>query len=189
MARPKQEEKRLALLEAASELVATQGLGASTAAIAKTAGVAEGTLFRYFANKDDLLNELYFHIKQDLGNAIQEDFTEGASLEEMNRSLWNGYIDWGIAHPAAIRALGQLAVSDRITEETRARATKLHPTTHDVSRAFLAKAGFEGRRAAFGDAIFMALADAVLQFASREPGQADDYKVAGFKVLWKGLSR
>ena len=62
MARPRSEDKRDAILTAASELVATQGLGAATAKIAKQAGVAEGTLFIYFANKDDLLNQLYLEI-------------------------------------------------------------------------------------------------------------------------------
>jgi AcrR family transcriptional regulator len=55
MARPLSEDKRTAILEAATEVVATLGLSAPTAKIAKGAGVAEGTLFTYFANKDELL--------------------------------------------------------------------------------------------------------------------------------------
>jgi AcrR family transcriptional regulator len=43
---------------------AQSGIAASTSAIARSAGVAEGTLFRYFATKDELLNELYLSIKQ-----------------------------------------------------------------------------------------------------------------------------
>ncbi len=55
MARPLSEEKRQALLDAAAEFVASLGTGASTAKIAKAAGVSEGTLFTYFPTKDDLL--------------------------------------------------------------------------------------------------------------------------------------
>ena len=55
MARPRSEDKQIALLEAATNVVAEQGLGAPTSLIAKRAGVAEGTLFRYFATKDELL--------------------------------------------------------------------------------------------------------------------------------------
>jgi AcrR family transcriptional regulator len=50
---------KLALLEAATTAFAQSGIAASTAVIARNAGVAEGTLFRYFATKDDLINELY----------------------------------------------------------------------------------------------------------------------------------
>lgn len=66
MARPKSEDKKQALLEAATAAFAQSGIAASTALIARNAGVAEGTLFRYFATKDDLLNALYLHLKQDL---------------------------------------------------------------------------------------------------------------------------
>lgn len=61
MARPKSEDKKQALLEAATAAFAQSGIAASTALIARNAGVAEGTLFRYFATKDDLLNALYLH--------------------------------------------------------------------------------------------------------------------------------
>lgn len=63
MARPKSEDKKLALLEAATTAFAQSGVAASTAVIARNAGVAEGTLFRYFATKDDLINELYLFFK------------------------------------------------------------------------------------------------------------------------------
>lgn len=66
MARPKSEDKKQALLEAATAAFAQSGIAASTSAIARSAGVAEGTLFRYFATKDDLLNELYLSIKSGL---------------------------------------------------------------------------------------------------------------------------
>ena len=46
MARPRSEDKHQALLEAATEIVASHGLAAPTAQIARRAGVAEGTLFR-----------------------------------------------------------------------------------------------------------------------------------------------
>jgi AcrR family transcriptional regulator len=70
MARPLSEDKRTAILEAATEVVATLGLSAPTAKIAKGAGVAEGTLFTYFANKDELLNRLYQELKMDLRDAM-----------------------------------------------------------------------------------------------------------------------
>ncbi len=66
MARPKSEDKKLALLEAATTAIAQSGIAASTAVIARNAGVAEGTLFRYFATKDELINELYLHLKHSL---------------------------------------------------------------------------------------------------------------------------
>src|ERR1700728_1833440 len=119
MARPLSEEKRTAILEAATEVVAMLGVSAPTATIAKGAGVAEGTLFTYFANKDELLNQLYVELKTDLGDAIMAGYPAGKSLIDRTRHFWDGYIGWGSAHPLKRRAMRQLAVSDRITEVTR----------------------------------------------------------------------
>jgi AcrR family transcriptional regulator len=63
MARVRSPGKRSAILEAAVEEIAKSGLKASTAEIARSAGVAAGTVFTYFASKEELLNELYFELK------------------------------------------------------------------------------------------------------------------------------
>src|ERR1700730_17065670 len=80
MARPLSEDKRTAILRAAAEVVARLGVSAPTAKIAKGAGVAEGTLFTYFANKDELLNRLYLELKIDLRDAMITDYPAGKSL-------------------------------------------------------------------------------------------------------------
>jgi AcrR family transcriptional regulator len=72
MARPRSEDKRAAILEAAAEAVAVLGVSAPTAKIAKGAGVAEGTLFTYFPSKDELLNRLYLQLKMDLRDAMMD---------------------------------------------------------------------------------------------------------------------
>ena len=75
MARPKSEDKRNAILEAATRLFAERGLTAApTSEISKHAGVAEGTLFTYFKTKDDLINALYREIKLELADAMMSDF-------------------------------------------------------------------------------------------------------------------
>ena len=112
MARPLSEDKRSAIIEAATEVVATLGLSAPTAKIAKGAGVAEGTLFTYFANKDELLNRLYLELKMDLRDAMMTGYPAGKNLIDRNRHVWNRFIGWCSAHPLKRRAMRQLAVSD-----------------------------------------------------------------------------
>ncbi len=188
MVRPRSEEKQTALLDAAANVVAAQGLGARTAAIAQCAGVAEGTLFRYFATKDAILNESYLYLKRTLAETMRKQFAMNASLKDQVRSLWDGYMDWGIAHPSYVNALKQLAVSEIITEDTRAKAGQFFPEVHAVSRACIAQSSLAGYPGAFADAVFMALADSTIQFAIQYPKQAEAYKAAGFKVFWKGLT-
>lgn len=54
-------EKERAIIEAAAELLGERGIdGATTAEIAKRAGVTERTLFRYFPSKSDLVRRVLF---------------------------------------------------------------------------------------------------------------------------------
>src|SRR5260370_9488268 len=119
MARPLSEDKRTAILEAATEVVAALGVSAPTAKIAKGAGVAEGTLFTYFANKDEMLNRLYLELKMDLRDAMMTGYPAGKSLIDRNRHVWDRFVGWGSAHPLKRRAMRQLVAFDRITEETK----------------------------------------------------------------------
>jgi len=55
MLRPRSDEKRIAILEAATRIIAAQGLSAPTAGIAKEAGVPNGSFFSYFETKTESL--------------------------------------------------------------------------------------------------------------------------------------
>ena len=69
MARPKSDDKRSAILAAATRAIVQHGLGAPTALIAREAGVANGTLFTYFETKTELLNQLYVELKTEMATA------------------------------------------------------------------------------------------------------------------------
>ena len=49
------DERRAAILTAVLPVVLDKGMSASTRELAQAAGVAEGTLFRVFDSKDDLI--------------------------------------------------------------------------------------------------------------------------------------
>ena len=63
MPRPKSQDKRSAIIDAATRVIVSQGLSAPTALIAKEAGIANGSLFTYFATKTELYNQLYLELK------------------------------------------------------------------------------------------------------------------------------
>ena len=69
MARARSEKRRNAILSAATRVIASRGLAAATATIAKQAGVSNGSLFLYFDTKAMLLNELYVSLKTEMGAA------------------------------------------------------------------------------------------------------------------------
>ena len=75
MARPKSDDKRQAIIAAAIQVFAENGLSATpTSAISKAAGVAEGTLFTYFSTKNELINALYRSFKVELAELLALSF-------------------------------------------------------------------------------------------------------------------
>src|SRR5882672_2259663 len=125
MARPKSEDRRAALLGAATKVLAEHGLTASTALISSTAGVSEGSLFTYFKTKDELLNALYREIRLDLADAVLGGFPRKMSIRSRLEHVFSRYVAWGVEHPAARKALKQIHMSNAITEETRAEGGAL----------------------------------------------------------------
>ncbi|MEJ1018454.1 helix-turn-helix domain-containing protein [Klebsiella pneumoniae] len=173
MARPKSEDKKQALLEAATAAFAQSGIAASTSAIARSAGVAEGTLFRYFATKDELLNELYLAIKLRLVRTMIAGLDPDEKRPKENaRNIWNSYIDWGVRNPMEHKAIRRMALSERITDETR----------RQVKEIFLSEA-----YRAFGDALFLSLAETTIEFASHDPQRAREIIALGFEAMWHAL--
>lgn len=181
MARPRSEEKRLALLNAAAETISVQGLAAPTALIAKKAGLAEGTLFRYFPTKEDLLNELYIYLHEQVFDVAMRDFPDSAELKVRAQVLWERYIDWGLANPAANDTINQLTVSSVLSPVTRLKVDAMFPEhTLELSQAKL----FREQPVRFADAIFISLANVTMDFAASEPGVAEAYKKKGFAIIW-----
>src|SRR5271163_2593720 len=120
VARPKSEDKRNAILDAATRLFAERGLTAApTSEISKYARVAEGTLFTYFNTKDELINALYREIKLQLADAMMSDFPRKKNVQARLQHVWDRYIQWGIANPRQRKALAQLQVSEALTRESR----------------------------------------------------------------------
>ena len=186
MARPKSEAKRVALLTAATAVIAADGVGASTARIARTAGVAEGTLFTYFADKDALLNAVYLFLKGDLRDRLA-DLPADGDLRHRLRAFWERYVAWGASDPEKRRALGQLTVSDRITAESRAKGDALLRETAPLPSE-LVSATLDASPSPFASALLAALADTTMQFVADDPERAETYTRDGFEALWTVLA-
>lgn len=188
MARPKSEDKRNAILAAAIHIMAEQGLGAPTARIAKMAGVAEGTLFTYFDNKDELLNALYLSIKAELREALVPEFPRDASMRERAQHLWRRYVDWGVANPDKRKVMLVLSASDRVTEQSRAAGMQAFAEAGALIENCTAQGHLQGHSPAFASAIMGALAETTMDFIVREPAQRDRYCDAGFNAFWNAIA-
>ena len=185
MARPLSEEKRMALLNAAVDTVAELGLGAPTVKIAKRAGVGDGTLFVYFPNKETLFNQLYLYIKEDLRRAVQIGTT--GSVEERLREFWDRYIEWGIKYPRKYRATRYLNASEAVTDETRKAVWALFAEFEVMVDQGMREGVLRRQPKAFLGELIDAVANMVLEFAQKNPGNSQEFKRLGWDAFWGGI--
>ncbi len=119
------------ILDAAVALIDARGIGVSTAKVAEAAGVSNGTLFNYFRTKQDLLDELYLHLKRDLAAAIG-DIDAAVPVKDRARTIWDRWVAWGIDAPARHRVVLMLKGGGLVSDAAVDEAAALFAAVSDV---------------------------------------------------------
>ena len=185
MARPRSEDKRNAIMDAATRVIVTHGLSAPTAMIAQEAGVANGSLFTYFDTKADLFNQLYLELKAGMASAILKELPAETELRDQLFHTWSNWMNWAISHPEKRRALAQLNVSDEITPANRAAAYKAMAGIGDLLEQSRAKGPMREVPMGFVVAMMSSLAETTVDFMIQDPPNADKHCKVGFDAVWR----
>lgn len=86
--RRRENDKYQRILEAAIKVFAEQGFFQSTIAqIAKEAGVADGTIYLYFKNKDDILVQFFNYKAKQVFDGFREEVNKAESAVDKLRNL------------------------------------------------------------------------------------------------------
>jgi AcrR family transcriptional regulator len=185
MARPRSEEKRSAIMSAAIRVIATQGLGASTATIAREADVSNGSLFTYFETKADLFNQLYVELKTEMASAAVGGLPTESDIREQMLHMWTHWLRWATSCPEKRRTLAHLGVSDDITLESRQSAGQTMAGVAKILERSRENGPMRDAPLGFVAALMNALAEATIDFIIRDPANADKHGMAGFEALWR----
>jgi AcrR family transcriptional regulator len=191
VARPKSEDKRNAILDAATRVFAERGLtGAPTSEISKQAGVAEGTLFTYFKTKDDLINALYRELKLELADAMMSGFPRKMSVRNRMRHVWDGFVDWGLTNPEQRKVLAQLQVSGMLSKESFEAGSAPFVEMQDMIRDAMEQHILQAELPIeLISKVLAALAEATMDLIVLKPAMANKYRNAGFEIYWAGIAR
>lgn len=144
------------VLAAAAEVFATQGLDATLADVAKHAGVGVGTVYRRFANKDELIYEIYrerLRMAEDrVREATESDavwdafvrfFEESIRVLAADRGLWelttsgfNDSVGWSRGSPPT-------RLTDLLTEHREIQGGLLRKLVSRAQEAGYLRTDFE----------------------------------------------
>ncbi|WP_043420152.1 TetR/AcrR family transcriptional regulator [Cupriavidus basilensis] len=188
MARPLSPEKRLALLLAATEIVAEQGVMATTAGIARRAGVAEGSLFTYFENKEGLFQELYRHLKRSLADVMMPDYPHQTSVQLRMQHVFQRYVGWGLENPTMRSAVARLSASGVVLEETQKQALEPFRDVYQMMEDAIRSKAVVSAPPEFVWAVMESIADATIDFVDKRPRDAEHRRNLGFITVWKAIS-
>lgn len=101
-------DKRIDVMQAALELIAERGFhGAPMAEIAEKAGAAAGTIYRYFENKDLLINELHRELEDKIMTVIQDGYPLGKPVRERFLYVIKELLRYFITNPLHFRYMEQ----------------------------------------------------------------------------------
>lgn len=172
-------------MSAAIRVVASQGLGAATATIAKAAEVSNGSLFTYFGTKADLFNQLYVELKTEMASAAVDGLPSEGDIREQMLHMWTHWLRWATSCPEKRRTLAHLGVSDDITLESHQTAGQMMAGIAKLLERSRENGPMRDAPLGFVAALMNALADATIDFIIRDPANADKHGMAGFEALWR----
>ncbi|MGA9189758.1 MAG: TetR/AcrR family transcriptional regulator [Methanosarcina sp.] len=185
-------DKRTAIMEAALKLFTERGFqGTSTAQISKEAGVATGTLFNYFPTKEDLINSLYFEVKDRLSSSMGKEIETESIFQERVRRLWSNSINWGIDNQEEFLFVGQFCSSPYITKYTREEVMKEYIFLHNLVNEGIKTGEIKDFSPELTIAMFYQGSRAVVNLILNSNLSKDKNELIenGFQIIWRGLSK
>ncbi len=113
-------DKRLALLEATLYLVNNKGFhDAPMAKIAKLAKVSPATIYLYFENKQDLINQLYLSVKASFSKHAFQNYDPNLPVKKAFEMIWYNIAQYKINNLNEAMFLAQCDMTPMIDEESK----------------------------------------------------------------------
>ncbi len=120
--RPKDENKVDAIYSATLLLNEQLGfVGMTMAKIAKEAGIATGTLYIYFKNKEELINSLFLHLKKQKARNILDDLDLNQPYKLLFKELFDRSMNSSVSNFQEAAFLEQYYRSPFIDESVKAK--------------------------------------------------------------------
>ncbi len=103
-----QTDKRAAIMQAAMELIAEQGFhGTPTSQIAQRAGIGVGTIYRYFKDKDALIEVIHENVHGTFISTFTESYDPQLPVRENYLRIFSTLTRLFIANPYEIKFIEQ----------------------------------------------------------------------------------
>jgi AcrR family transcriptional regulator len=183
-------EKREKYLSAALKLFVANGVHhTTTAAIAKEAGTAAGTLFLYFPTKQSLVDELVLQIGRQQSDYMKTLLDPSLPAREAFFTIWSGSVRWLLDHIQAYQYVQQVRDSGMISAAAVQESAMFFAYYYAAIQKGLAEGSVKPYPAeVIGGFLYQDIA-AVMNLirAQPDPDRVDEVIQQGFDIFWDGI--
>jgi AcrR family transcriptional regulator len=113
-------ERRQLILNHALDLFVEKGYHETrTSEISERVGIASGTLFNYFNKKEEIINNLYIEIKEEVFSVLNSNINSDEHVYSFLKNNWKNFVSWGIKNYKKILFILQMEDSPIISDEIK----------------------------------------------------------------------
>lgn len=118
---------RTLIVQAAREVCCRRGVhGLTVERILRTAGISRPTFYKFFKNKDEVLDQIQKDVNQALVDNIIRIFSESPPDEISLESAIDAYLGWGMKEGAIVGALYQaMSGEPKLLAENREKTVRM----------------------------------------------------------------
>ncbi len=183
-------EKKEKYLSAALKLFVADGVQhTTTAAIAKEAGTAAGTLFLYFPTKQSLVDELVLQLGRQQSDYMNTLLDPSLPARESFFTIWSGSIRWLLDHMDAYQYVQQVRDSGMVSQAAIQESARFFAFYYTAIQKGLAEGSVRPYPAeVIGGFLYQDIV-AVMNLirAQPDPAKVNEVVQQGFDIFWNGI--
>jgi len=184
------EDKRTKIIKTAARLFTKKGFHATpTSLIAKESGVAVGTLFHHFKNKDELINSIYFEIKREMSGFFRNSLNPSHDFKTAAEFLWNDFVKWGLENHNKFGFITQFYNSPYISNVTKEQASRGFEFISPIVAKASEEKVIKNLNMTLFESIWFSSVTCIINYLMLNPDEDVESIIRiSFSIFWSGVS-
>lgn len=180
--------KKSIVLQTTLELITKQGIRAtSLSQIINESGVANGTVYHHFKNKEEIITELYLMLTQDFGTVVMRNIPE-EDLKKQFTIMWHNLFDYFVNNPLAFIFSEQIARSPEIPQSLKDKARQYYNEIEGYFKKGIRDKVFKSYNSMMMEELFFGNVVSVVKIHENEKVKLLDKHInQAIEISWKGF--
>ncbi|WP_298545441.1 TetR/AcrR family transcriptional regulator [uncultured Aquimarina sp.] len=182
--------KKSIVLQTTLELITKQGIQAtSLSQIIKESGVANGTVYHHFKNKEEIITELYLMLTQDFGTVVMRNIPED-DIKKQFSIMWLNLFHYFVNNPLAFVFSEQIARSPEIPQSLKDKARQYYGDIENYFKTGIRQKVFKSYNSMVMEELFFGNVVSIVKIHENEKVKLLDKHInQAIEISWKGFLR